>query len=528
MSNNSLTDFERLEGLITSIPYHVKFIGESSSFYNLIKKMREIFSVLYDSEADVYENERALILRTEISKLQISPKTPDIEILRRCKLDNTQINTRTWGEQLTKRLSELNDLILEYNQKGSILNNEFSHVFSKLYNNTEQNKVKILCHPNERDVFTEVLSSFVDLKETDFITNITEYRDSQPLEALFCYGPLRLSGIVRKPESVILSPNYRRLIRFIWKGLSDETTFGCDPVDPSHNYLSLMPCNIHRVQEIDAAISEESEMPNDLIIHINPLPPINEVTCSLIELPNEQCQMYRPGSHILVFKPKISGPDQIKLCQINELRVGDYLITHDAKAGIGRSNLDPKYAPLAQIWKEALREIYFASPNICTQRMKAAGIELIDLYQAAQQWIEMGDTTITAPQKKSHFKALLNDVLGKDLIPYSEGKYGWQSAWLEIEKSRDTARKHGIMKRDLINEEIIKVLRNNLSKLSSITSKQIASENLGSHTDLTGKILFRKIISIHGNYKAPTEQLEKSIHLAIAEQYLNTERGLLS
>lgn len=340
--------------------------------------------------------------------------------------------------------------------------------------------------------------------------------------------PFRLSGLAKKQESIITAPNYRRLIRFSWKGLTDESEFGCDPVNPNHNYLESMPVDTHWVRELDVTPLLTPDMPDDLASPIVPVLVANKVACLLVELPDEECLLYRPRSHVLVFDPKLPSTEQVRECQINELTPGDYLITHDAKAGFGRTSLNPTNAPLAQVWKTALKEIYSSSPSICTQRMKAAGIELKNLYQAAEQWIEMGDTTITAPKRKHHFKALINEVLGKGIIPQSNKWLGWQEAWFEVEKSRDKAIRHGLIKHSLINEQIVEVLRKSLPKLSELTKSEKYKEDFAADTGLSGEVYFRKIISMHDNYAAPDDQLEKPIGLALAEQYFDPERGHIS
>lgn len=193
MSIDNLTEMERFESLTLPPPYQVRFIGESLSFYQIIKKMREIFSEIYQPEADPYdnENESALLLRMEMTLLQISPKPPSQEILRVCKLDDKNVTSRQWGDQLTNRVSELEVLISNYNEKDSLLDTEFIRVFTEIYQKNKPDSIKIFCRPKERKLFIELLRNFLILEEKDFITNLTEYRNYCSLEALFCYGPFR-------------------------------------------------------------------------------------------------------------------------------------------------------------------------------------------------------------------------------------------------------------------------------------------------------------------------------------------------
>ena len=524
---NKLTDFERLNNLVKISPIQIKYIGESPIFADLYRRINDLINEISNPESSRHDNESALLLRSEIIKSKISPKLPDKQIFINCGLGDKALVTRKWGEGVSQKIEKIREIIFDYNLEGSLLNTEFISTYLDIYEEFGPEKIKIFCRSNERNIYIKMFEGLLDLENRDFITNITEYRQSPFLEALFSFGPFWAYNFAPIPESIVFSPIYNRLIRFTWRGINDEIGFGCDPIDPKHNYLDLMELEVHTLidENVVGSYISNYEIPEDIPLFL----PNDETSslftpCVLIELPEDTAMLFRPGSELTVYSKEFK---EVKTSLASQLVIGEFLVIHDVKAGLGGATIDVSSAPLAQVWKRALRENYEFSPSLFIQRITSAGLKLKSLANRTEAWIELGDTVISAPQRKEHFKILINEVLGKEiLVNKAEKIIWWQRAWAEVETSRDNARKHGAVKHSIINDQVISILSNNIERLEcEMSEEEIAKENFAQSTDLNGYIYIKKIISKSSNYSAPADLLEKTMTLIEAEQYSTKQVG---
>ena len=140
--------------------------------------------------------------------------------------------------------------------------------------------------------------------------------------------------------------------------------------------------------------------------------------------------------------------------------------------------------------------------------------------------MHLGDSVISAPRSRLHFQALIEVVLDKVIPPSSDGSAGWERAYHEVEKSRESAIEHGVIKSSIIQDRLIEVLKKNITKITQLTStKDVISTTINSE-DFNGSIHLQRIITIANSYSAPPEQLERQMSLAIAEQYSKKLLGL--
>lgn len=526
---------QRLEQLTTISSQQIRYVTDSPLFTQIYRRFRALITAISIPDTSPLENENAILLHMELTKLLISPRLPSQDIFKKTGLSDQTLITRKWGFLVWKDILKIQELISNYKQSGSLLNNQFVNVYCDLLKKFEQEKIKICCHKNEKSDYIKILSDITPLKDGDFICNLTDYRENSLIEALMIYGPLRLFGMARKPEIIALSPIYNNLVRFTWHGVTDDAEFGLDPIDIQHNYLSSMPLSTHLIKPSyteDLSITlpiEELHTPQTAIADNLILPikkGITDISCALIELPNDSAILLRPKSHTLIFSLVEQSQERIRASSTEDLKVGDYYIDYDLYAGLGKTSVNAVQFPLAVVWKDALSKLYASSPNICVMRMKSAGIDLKDLYRAANSWMHLGDSVISAPKNRLHFKALIEDVLDKVIPPSSEGSAGWERAYHEVEKSRESAIEHGVIKSSIIQDRLIEVLRKNLTRITQLTStKDVISTTINSE-DFNGSIRLQRIITIANSYSAPPEQLERQMSLAIAEQYSKKLLGL--
>ncbi|APO81848.1 hypothetical protein [Pseudomonas putida] len=523
----------RLQFLEKNPPVQELYIGESPLFSAIRYRMRMLYSALYQPDGDPHLNESALLLRFEMQKWLTSPLMPDIGLFLRCGLADDGRVCRQWGEHAAQTVQLLKDLIMRYAEEGSVLNTEFVRLFVELTCEYGEDRIRIWCHPKERDLFRDLLKGLTDLDDGVFVSTLAEYRKIPPVDALIRFGPLRTRGFGNVPEALITSPSYRRLVRLVWAGLEDEERFADDPVLPTHNYLASMCSVWTTVTGNSGAVIErpETESVDDLGF-LDQKASAGKVLhrCVLVEFSAEYGVLLRPGSRLLVFSPHCTDTEAIGYRHISDVEAGDYLLIHDADADLGEVSVDASKAPLAALWKKALSDAWRRHSDVCIQKMHQAGIGLQDLHRAVQKWTAMNGTVIRAPLRKRHFEALLTKVLDPDLIPpmVIDGRAvpGWRRAWREVEASRVNAIQHGAVEHAIVNEQLIAELRRELPAIRSMISLDDAYPHwLQPESGLTGIVSFKPVISLSADFSAPAEELEKPLKLPIAEQYRASQGG---
>ncbi|HDL7534784.1 TPA: hypothetical protein PXN94_001435 [Yersinia enterocolitica] len=504
------------------------YIGKSPLFFAIRYHMQALFSAIYQADGDSFQNESALTLRFEIQKCLTSPLMPDPTLFLRCGLDDYGRIRRQWGGQVVQTVERLKVLIASYSEEGSVLNTEFIRLFVDLICEYPKDRIKIWCHQKERNLFRDLLEGVVDLNDDVFISTLSEYRKSPPADVLIRFGPLRTSGLAKVPTALITSPSYHRLVRFVWEGLSDEEGFADDPVLPTHSYLDNLRTTRSTVtgHPLTLVVQEDNAALVDELIFLDKKVTAGKTLqrCVLVEFPAEYGVLLRPNSRLLVFNPNGTDPEMIGYRQIGDVEAGDYLLIHDADADLGEISVDATKAPLAVLWKRALADTWRLHPNVCIQKMRQAGIDLLDLSRAVQKWIAMNGTVIHAPQRKKHFEALLTKVLAPELIPplVANGKTipGWRRAWAEVEASRVIAIQHGSVEHAIVNEQLLVELRKEVPDIRSMISlDDVFRHPLQSKSGLIGSVAFKPVISLSPDFAAPAELLEKTLKLPIAEQY---------
>lgn len=508
---------------------------ESQLFSAIRSHMQALFAVVYIPENDARQNEPALALRMEMMKWLTSPLMPDTDLLLNCGLANELQICHRWGEEAVREVMVLKELISRYGEEGSVLNEEFVQVFCNLIGEFGQDRLKIWCHRNERDLFRELLKGLTELEDHAFICSLAEYRSCPPADALIRFGPLRTHGMAKTPEALITSPAYRRLVRFVWKGLADEEGFAADPVVPAHNWLANMRSVRHIVTgstRIDA--SPLAEDPADDIVFFAEIKGADRGwhRCVLVELPGDCGVLLRPGTSQLVFAPRRDDCDAIVYRHIIDVEEGNYLLIHDADANFGEISVDATKAPLAAVWKKALADLYERQSGLCVQKMKDAGISLRNLHRAAESWMSLNGSVIHAPQSRDHFQALLTRVIDPELIPprnhNGQAVPGWRLAWAEVAASRSTAVEHGVMESAIVNEQLIVELRKELGHLRDMVSPDGGYRYLLTpESGLAGSVRFDPVISIAPGFTAPPEEFGKPMKLLAAEQYRCGPRNTL-
>lgn len=504
-------------------PSQDKYIGYSIIFNKIRKLMSNLVFKILDHGDIVQNNERALLLRFEFLKLLLTPRLPSKNILNDCKINDNYLIGRQYDDVVLQMVNDLNELFHEYQGIGSILNSAIIECYLESCAQYGRDKVKIYCRQSDIDIYREILKDVYDLNRDDFICNISDYRSSQPLEILFSFGPLRSKGFSKFHEQIFLAPIYKKLVRFVWCGLKDEQEFGSDPVLSSYNFVLNMPLEVFEVSD-DLNNEEELTLIDDdiglLDLIVEPI--FDDSTqCILIELSKNQGVLIRPKTNVLVYNP-YNTESKIYYLNANSIEDGLFLITHTVEADLGGVSFDISNAPLARIWKAALKELFNRSPEACLQKLHNAGIILKDPYRAIESWISFYGSVVTAPLKKIHFRLLLtkvlNDIKISEVVIGRRTIQGWERAWNEVEKSRGNAQKHGKLEHEIIDEQLIGELYKYIDD-EILKNKETFFFEISSGDGLKGTVTLEKINSVSFGYSAPTEKLNLHMHLALLEQY---------
>lgn len=503
------------------------YVGKSPRFAEILRGMRFLFSEIYQPDADDLQNQTALLLRFEMQKWLTSPLIPDIDLFQRCGLENGSIGYK-WGLQVENTVKKLKELFAAYTADGSVINNQFVQRFADLHREYPEGKIKIWCRKKERSLFWDLLQQGIVLDDGIFINSLAEYRRIEAFDVLIGFGPFKTSGIANTPAALITSPSYKRLVRFIWEGLSDEEGFAADPVLSTYNYFDSFKTSFTNITDNTIAtenVELNSTFDDDLgSLHKNVNLGKTLQKCVLVEFDDEYGVLMRPGTNLLVFNPKLSNKEAIGYRYAADIDSSYYLVHYDSNVDLGDVNIDASKAPLAAIWKNALVSFWSQYPAKCIQAVKSAGIDIQDIERALNSWSAMNGSVIRAPRSKKHFEALITKVLEPSLIPAIDVKgtrvSGWRRAWAEIESSRVEAIQHGTVEHAIVNEQLVIELNNSISILrQNLSSCDTYNHKLQPDCGLEGYVTIKPIVNLTSSIYAPAEKFGKIFKLPILEQY---------
>lgn len=516
------------------------YIGECPLFASIRNHTRMLFSLLHQPEGDSEENKPARTIIFELMSWLTSPQLPDLELLKRCGLGDDKKVRRRWGDSVAQTVEILNKLIISYNKEGSVLNRTFAHEFIDVACGHKSENIKIWCHRKQRDLFRELLDGLVDIRESNFICTLSEYRESHPFDVLFLFGSFRSNGYSSIPAALVTSPLYARLMRFVWAGLPDEEGFANDPVLSKYNHFNDMHTTYHMVRSDASSIEpflksmgviESHTLEDDARLFDGRIIDASlSQQCVMVEFMESLGVLLKPRTRVLVFNKNRATDDCFEYRLICEVEADEFLIIHDANADFGDVSVDAQEFPLARMWKKALADLWSHSPQACIDQMQQAGINLINLSRAVQKWISTNGTVIHAPRSRRHFELLFTKVL-KQSLSHTDPKNGkailnWHTAWAEIESSRAAAIQHGTVESDIINEQLLTELRQACSEIKKrISIDDIYRYSLRPESGLMGDVIFKCVLGVNSGFSAPIEYLDKTLSIIDLEQYRTPYRG---
>ena len=361
-----------------------------------------------------------------------------------------------------------------------------------------------------------------------FYTPFRDYSNTEPFNVLIKVGPLRSKGWGAVPDAVISAPRYGRLVQLVWSGCKDEPGFGYDPVESSDALSYRIPWKKHVERSgfdsglIDHYIPEQDEF----IIFPVPIHIGTQRQATLIEILKGDGILYPYRAKVLSFDLN----SETDLCLDSRipgesLFEGMFVVqAHIGEVDFGESNAAE--GGYNGVWKQRLREELTNNSDAFCRKLRSKGLNLLTLSQCVNNWAELPHAVIHAPQKRGHFKILIDTLEIESAAAATNGwdkKPWWQQAWDEVRISRGEAIQAGIQGQELIDQQSLKLLRESLSE---IKSKALSDEyfriDILPDRDLQGYFVFYKILRLEEGFLAPDSDIYVVRDLNSLEEWKTT------
>lgn len=506
------------------------WLCKSELFSCLCKLLKKLSYDLDDPEEDNQGSEATIKLRTEYARLRYTPWLGDSQLFSHPLLSDKEKVGRLYGEETRKLLNRVEELHANWRSGNSILIDEFRRQIINAISEFGVDRIRIACRSREIANFQKLLNDDVELTDTQFITGLKEYRAAQPFDVLFRIGSFRMEGVQKIAPPILNAPKYRKLIRFCWDRTSDELELAKDPIISDINYLQQIPVTTRtisdstRVEEfneidissLDDGILNYAESYSTKVGSV--------IKCIRILLSENKAALFRKGHRQLVFRNHSCGPEILQLTA-KEIRSGDFWIAQSIDVDLGKEEINPEDYPMAKIWKSDLHRQLRRLPGAVTLKMKIAGITLQDRYNAAENWSTFDKYKINAPQRKSHFIALIESVLRQDIwdgYDLNDPRLSIaENAWAELSNYKSRSIENGQLSHRIVADQLYSELRKCMASYIDILSANtdFYEFTMPEDTGLIGHVVFRRVSNINSGFYAPEEILSKLIDKEQTEQY---------
>lgn len=397
---------------------------------------------------------------------------------------------------------------------------------------------RIYCHRRARPHFESLLESVqVVLSEDLFLHSVRDYREAETFDVLIKVGPLRSRGWGSAPDALLTAPRFRTLDLVVWSGSGDEPGFGYDPSKPINDAAKEGEFAARRtaqgLPEWTVSVTRTGEDPHNIPGNGDEWDELQVFSenrqlgekrpAKLVQVDEAQGILFPPYSQVLSFNPTRVAPEPIDWRIPGEtLLEGMYLII-DLLDEIDLGNLQARHGYYSQIWKAKLVEARITDEEGLMERLRASGLNLRHLKSAINHWCSPPGTVIHAPQKVTHFEILLR-VLGvaEDAVAgETEPAFPWwKRAWTEIRRSRGEAIQAGVLEQELVDEQLLLVLKNLLPMIREKATCTSAFDLAVPETSgMRGFLRFFPVRGIEDGFYVPDAQLRVVIKLNEIDQW---------
>lgn len=443
---------------------------------------------------------------------------------------------RRWGRDVCSDLKLARQYAIELRASENPLRTRFSQKLIELLQNNWS--FKIYCHKRTREHYESLLLALqLDAHSSNiFLHSIIDYRNADPFDVLIKIGPLRSRGWGSAPDALLTSPRYKTLLQIVWSGCMDEPGFGYDPtysatqnnnITTKEGLSDIGPEN-HRINWIIQNERYSSDGSSSTIFQdfddLKLLSESNEkrevIPAVFVQIDARHGILYPRLSHVLSFDPDALEPLNHRLP--GETLSERMLIILPVLDDTSLSDSIAEEGYYSRIWKEKLKELYQNNRDNLINRLRAGGIDLINLGSRIEHWCKPATTVIPAPKLSSHFKTLI-EVLEIIFPEESERPYQraiWLYAWDEIRRSRGEAIQSGFQEQHVIDQQMLDFLRSIETELRTQWSiKSSFQIRIPEGKDFVGVFHIHTVLSIERGYHVPPSNLGTILEVDLVDQW---------
>lgn len=513
----------------------------SASFGVIRRNIRRIVVNLSDSD-DEEALRIARELRTTLSEWLTVPVAFDNSVSESLAsvLGAPDAVQARWGKEIRSYYDLCRESAQDIQREENPVRIQLRTVTEEL--RAQQREFKIYCHPRSIDHYQALLveAGCEQLATEIFICTLKAYNETSPFDVLIKVGPLRVRGWGSAPDALVSSPRFKKLVHMVWAGCSNDTDFGYDPVESMHGTLAKdgeesghEGHSIHRKLNFNTHTSRYGEDPgadadsesnsDELRIFRNLEQSAESRPATLVQVEDSHGILYPPHSRVLSFDCDSTAQSPIMFrIPGDSLVEGMYAIVPDVD-DIDLGGLQAERGHFSEIWKARLKALYSADPAKLMIRLRAEGLNLINLSSAIRHWCSPPTTVIHAPQQVKHFEILIKVLevgddsairVGSRTLPF------WQVAWNEVRRSRGEAIQAGFQEQEIVEEELLNVLSQIVPDLR-IKASEGAGFNIAipPQHGIRGTFNFLRIEGIESGFRVPSNYFRVILDLRTVDQW---------
>ncbi|MCI0591000.1 MAG: hypothetical protein L0Y67_05265 [Gammaproteobacteria bacterium] len=511
----------------------------SPMFAVLRQSLRQIVLRLRDSDEDE-AIEITGRLRSLLSEWLTVPVTFDaslVDTVRHSFGDAGAIQSR-WGSDILRLYEAAIQAADNLTSTENPVREDLRQVIRNL--RLQDRNFKLYCHRRARLFFESLFVSPLDLplQESTFLHSVRDYRESEPFDVLIKVGPLRSRGWGSAPDALITAPRFDTLILIVWSGCSDEPGFGYDPSSPVTASLDLAQSasgrvaqgslrwteHVMRTGKVPTSPQEYVAEEDDLQIFKEANRPNQYRHAKLVLIDAEHGILFPPHSLVLSFDPSEGAPEPIARRIPGETLFEGMYVLKPLLDDIDLGKVRAEHGYYSKIWKAKLAQELSVDDSSLIQRLRAAGLDLVHLAAAIRKWCRPPGTVIHAPQQIRHFEILMRALgLEGNAVggPNRASSRWWESAWVEIRRSRGDAIQAGVIGNEIVEEQLLITLTTHLRAIrkKASTKNESFEFTLPDSGGIQGHLLFFPVCGIEEGFNAPETQLRIVHELDVIDQW---------
>lgn len=501
-----------------------RIVIQDDALAQLRRAIRRVIRGLCSEDQDQDLIVVAAKLQFEMAAWLTSPCQYDAQLSRfLCAVLGTAADApRRWGGDIAVAFADALHAANALASRGSRLRQEVGGELQRLI--AGGRSFRIYCRRVDRAHFQGAAEAAGRgrLADDHFLHSPRQYRDTAQFDVLIRVGPLRQDGISGAPEALLNAPRFSNLVQFVWEEIADDPDFGVDLIE------SMLPdaaqrrpsedgpwesCGFHwQVEtlqipdELGVVARKESDgqtWVDDLEIppKLRTAEPLNRAV--LLHLAQRRGVLY-PSKAIVLGLQATSGRIEATWMSSEELEAGMYLVVPDLEEyDADALTADP--GRHSRTWKRLLGEELQRNREHFIRRLRGAGIDLVNIAGAVDNWVKLPSTVIHAPQTEHHFMVLMKALAESDP---GWKEWLWRAAWSEVRRSRGEAIVAGVLEQEKVRDGVLLALKS----ISSAVAERAEAASDFEFTcprgfGLSGTLRFMRLLDVEEGFRVPEREV---------------------